>query len=67
MKNIGEILLEKLTSEELAALCNAYDDGSIETIFTDILLPKDVENRPEEYASLDEDVRDASEDEEELK
>ncbi len=57
-EQLAKILLEKLTCEELAALCDAYDDGSIETIFMDTLLPKDIENRPAEYAEPNEDVDD---------
>jgi len=54
-EHIAKVLLEKLTSKELAELCDAYDDGCIETIFMETLLPRDIENRPKEYAESDDD------------
>ncbi len=54
-ENIVKALLKKLTSKELAELCDAYDDGCIETIFMETLLPKDAKNRPEQYSEPNED------------
>lgn len=52
-EDLGKVLIEKLTKEELTILCAAYDDGSIEAIFYDHLYPQDVRSYPKKYANDD--------------
>lgn len=53
MYAIGQILIEKLTKEELTDLCEAHDHRCIADIFYNDLYPKDEENYPEKYVSCD--------------
>lgn len=46
---IGKIIIEKLTKEELNLLCERWDDGSFSEIMIDKLIPQDVKNYPEQY------------------
>lgn len=50
MVDIAKILVEKLTTEELSVLCEAYDNGELDAEFQETLIPKDCENNPEDYA-----------------
>jgi len=69
-EELSKILLEKLTKEEIRALCIAWDDGSLDAIF-DVLMEQDMKNYPEDYEltteekRLEENIRrvDTSEDE----
>lgn len=54
-EDLGKVLIEKLTKEELTDLCEAYDDGSIESIFYDCLYPEDKLNYPAKYVDPDDD------------
>ena len=49
-KTIGQVLLEKLTSEELGLLCDAHEEGSMDDVFYDELYPVDEKNHPGKYA-----------------
>lgn len=53
MDNLGEILIKKLTPDELSALCDAHDDGSLRDIFMGELLPEDLANNPGKYCQID--------------
>jgi len=53
-KTIGEILIEKLTPNELSILCKAHDDGTLNDVFYGELLPEDQANFPLEYCQVDE-------------
>lgn len=44
-----DILTEKLTVEELSILCDCYDDGSLDDVFSNVLIPIDFKNHPEKY------------------
>lgn len=46
---LAKILLEKLSKEELGALCDAYDSGEFEAHIMPELLEKDFDNRPNKY------------------
>jgi hypothetical protein len=48
-KAIGEMLKEKLTKEELNILCNAFDQGLLNSVFYNYLLKEDKKNFPEDY------------------
>ena len=47
--NIAEILIEKLSKEELGSLCDAYDNGEFEAHVIPVLLEQDSENYPAKY------------------
>ena len=46
---IAKILIEKLSKDELGALCDAYDNGEFEAHIVPVLLEQDFENHPEKY------------------
>ena len=48
-KSIGQILIAKLTKEELRNFCTSWDDGSLDDIVYDVLIPQDRKNYPEDY------------------
>lgn len=52
MKNIGDTLIKKLTAPELSKLCDAYDDGSLKSVFHKKLYPKDHQNNPKKYTTV---------------
>jgi len=49
MSKLGEVLIKKLSKEELGLFCDSFDDGSLDEIVYDELLPVDVKNFPEKY------------------
>lgn len=49
-KTIGQILIEKLTKEELRELCSVYDDGRLNEIMFEEIIPIDMVNYPPNYA-----------------
>ncbi|GAI19684.1 unnamed protein product [marine sediment metagenome] len=51
-KELGDILIKKLTPIELSVLCDAYDDGSLRTIFYETLYPRDHQNNPKKYTTV---------------
>ena len=55
-KKIGEILINRLTLEELSALCDSYDDGSLDDIFDTVLIPMDWRKHPEKYCKPDNNI-----------
>ena len=62
MSTLGKVLLEKLTKSELKLFCTAFDDGALDDIIYDELMPVDRVNFPEDYADPDDsDICDAQE------
>ena len=51
LENLAQSILKNLSKKELNALCNCFDDGSMDDLFYDYLLPVDEENYPEYYSS----------------
>lgn len=49
MSKLGEVLIKKLTKEELADFCEAIDDGTFGPMVDNELVPKDAENFTEKY------------------
>lgn len=47
--DIGKILIEKLTKEELNYLVEFWAEGGFEDVVIDQLLPEDIKNYPEQY------------------
>lgn len=56
---IGKVLIKKLTKEELREFCTAWDDGSLDDVVYNELIPQDQKNYPEDYITEDDDVREA--------
>lgn len=52
-KNLALLLKKKLTKDDLHKLCTAFDDGSLDDIFWEVLIPQDVKNFPEDYADTE--------------
>ena len=46
---IANILIGKLTVEELSLLCDCYGDGNLDDAFDVVLLPRDCKEHPEKY------------------
>lgn len=61
IKNIADILIKRLSLDDLSILCDSWDDGSLDDVFSAFLLPIDLENHPEKYCKPDEDILDAKE------
>jgi len=58
-KTLGQILIEKLTPDELEQLTDSFEDGSLDSVFYDELFPEDKKNHPRKYADVDDDVANA--------
>jgi len=54
-REIGNILLTKLSSGELAQLIDCWDDGALDEVFYNKLIPRDRENNPEKYSEEEDD------------
>lgn len=47
--DIAKTLLTKLTKEEIHQLCFMFDDGRLDEIMNDNIIPQDALNFPDEY------------------
>ena len=56
-KTLGQILIEKLTPDELEQLTDSFEDGSLDDVFYDELFPEDKKNNPEKYADESDDTQ----------
>ena len=52
--SIAEVLMQKLTKEELSELCEIYDSGELRDMFENKLFPQDEINFPDKYKPVDE-------------
>lgn len=48
-REVADVLLIVLDDDEIAGICEAYDDGSFSSITMPILLKHDKEANPESY------------------
>lgn len=46
---LGEILLSKLTKEEICLLVTEWDNGTLDVLIRNVILPIDVKNFPDLY------------------
>jgi hypothetical protein len=48
-ERLAKILLTKLTKEEVHILATAYDDGTLDCVMREIIIPHDVVQYPDQY------------------